>query len=144
MTDARDWQSVFLISMLNNFAEKTEHGIIDFDTYASAPDKYDGWLIYDKSNMKVVDGTLVEELHCDIVGYYDFFSGVEIRVCSDEMDESALWVEVDFGRASIVVENGCWYVSEFPELRITAFDSETLLILSEPSKQIIVVFAVRI
>lgn len=32
----------------------------------------------------------------------------------------------------------------FPELRITAFDSETLLILSEPSKQIIVVFAVRI
>ena len=108
-----DWQSVFLIGMLNDFAEKTEHGIIDFDTYASAPDKYDGWLIYDKSNMKVVDGTLVDELHCDIVGYYDFFSGVEIRVCSDEMDESALWVEVDFGRASIVVENGRWYVSEY-------------------------------
>lgn len=47
-----DLQSVLLIGMLNDFAEKTEHGIIDFDTYASAPDKYDDWLIYDKDNLK--------------------------------------------------------------------------------------------
>lgn len=108
-----DWQRVFFIDMLNDFAEKTEHGIIDFDTYANAPDKYDGWLVYDKSNMKVVDDMLVDELHCDIVGYYDFFSGVEIRVRADEMDESALWVEVYFGRAGVVVEDGRWYVSNY-------------------------------
>lgn len=95
-----DYAPVFIIGMLNSFAEKTENGIIDFDTYVTDPEKYDGFLIYDKSNGKVV---------CDIVGYYDFFDGVDIRVIEDD----GIFVDVDFGRSSIVVENGRWYVSNF-------------------------------
>lgn len=49
-----DYAPVFIIGMLNSFAEKTENGIIDFDTYVTDPEKYDGFLIYDKSNGKVV------------------------------------------------------------------------------------------
>lgn len=79
-----DYAPVFIIGMLNSFAEKTENGIIDFDT-------------------------CVDELHSDIVGYYDFFDGVDIRVIEDD----GIFVDVDFGRSSIVVENGRWYVSNF-------------------------------
>lgn len=51
----------------------------------------------------------VDELHSDIVDYYDFFDGVDIRVIEDD----GIFVDVDFGRSSIVVENGHWYVSNF-------------------------------
>lgn len=37
-----DYAPVFIIGMLNSFAEKTENGIIDFDTYVTDPEKYDG------------------------------------------------------------------------------------------------------
>ena len=62
-----DYAPVFIIGMLNSFAEKTENGIIDFDTYVTDPEKYDGFLIYDKSNGKVVCDMCVDELHSDIV-----------------------------------------------------------------------------
>lgn len=104
-----DYSSVFIIGMLNELAEKTENGIIDFDTYVTDPEKYDGFLIYDKSNGMVVCDTCVDELHSDIVSYYDFFDGVDIRVIED--DDSV--VDVNFGRSSIVVENGRWYVSNY-------------------------------
>lgn len=42
-------------------------------------------------------------------GYFDFFDGVDIRVIEDD----GIFVDVDFGRSSIVVENGRWYVSNF-------------------------------
>lgn len=32
-----DYAPVFIIGMLNSFAEKTENGIIDFDTYVTDP-----------------------------------------------------------------------------------------------------------
>lgn len=83
--------------------------VIDFDTYVTDPEKYDGFLIYDKSNGKVVCDTCVDELHSDIVSYYDFFDGVDIRVIEDD----GIFVDVDFGRSSIVVENGRWYISNF-------------------------------
>lgn len=79
-----DYAPVFIIGMLNSFAEKTENGIIDFDTYVTDPEKYDGFLIYDKSNGKVVCDMCVDELHSDIVGYFDFFDGVDIRVIEDD------------------------------------------------------------
>lgn len=104
-----DYAPVFIIGMLNSFAEMTENGIIDFDTYVTDPEKYDGFLIYDNSNGRVVCDMCVDDLHSDIVGYYDFFDGVDIRVIEDE----DIFVDVDFGRSSIVVENGRWYVSNF-------------------------------
>lgn len=58
---------------------------------------------------KVVCDMCVDELHSDIVGYFDFFDGVDIRVIEDD----GIFVDVDFGRSSIVVENGRWYVSNF-------------------------------
>lgn len=42
-----DYAPVFSIGMLNSFAEMTENGIIDFNTYVTDPEKYDGFLIYD-------------------------------------------------------------------------------------------------
>lgn len=62
-----------------------------------------------KHNGKVVCDMCVNELHSDIVDYYDFFDGVDIRVIEDD----GIFVDVDFGRSSIVVENGHWYVSNF-------------------------------
>lgn len=102
------YQSVLLIGALNAFAKMTENGIVDFETYANEPDTYEGWLIYDKRNGKVVCDKLVDELHRDIVGYYDFFPGVEIKVFED--DDGA-YVDVTLSRGSIVVEEGMWYVS---------------------------------
>lgn len=104
-----DYAPVFIIGMLNSFAEMTENGIIDFDTYVTDPEKYDGFLIYDKSNGKVVCDTCVDELHSDIVGYYDFFDGVDIRVIEDDR----LFVSVNLPEGGIVVENGSWHVSYF-------------------------------
>ena len=100
--------------MLNSFAEMTENGIIGFDTYVEGDRKVrcrrkSPMSGDDKSNGKVVCDMCVDELHSDIVGYYDFFDGVDIRVIEDD----GIFVDVDFGRSSIVVENGRWYVSNF-------------------------------
>lgn len=49
---------------------------------------------------------------CDMCRFllcHDFFDGVDIRVIEDD----GIFVDVDFGRSSIVVENGRWYVSNF-------------------------------
>lgn len=108
------WQSVLLIGMLNDIAGKSARGIVDFDTYADAGDRYEDWVVYDKSNGKVVCDALVDELHRDIVCYYEsIFPDVEIRVIDDGEDECGLFVEVDFGGACIVVEDGRWYVASF-------------------------------
>ena len=123
-----DYAPVFIIGMLNSFAEKTENGIIDFDTYVTDPEKYDGFLIYDKSNGKVVCDMCVDELHSDIVGYFDFFDGVDIRVIEDD----GIFVDVDFGRSSIVVENGRWYVSNFDYTRGLKPSSEIRRLASPP------------
>lgn len=104
-----DYAPVFIIGMLNSFAEKTKNGIIDFDTYVTDPEKYEGFLIYDKSNGKVVCDTCVDEYHKDIVSYYDFWEGVNIRVIEDD----DIFVTVDFAAGGIVVENGRWYVCNF-------------------------------
>ena len=102
------YHSVLLLGTLNRFAEQTEHGIIDFDSYVADKEKYEGWLIYNKSNGKVVCDMCVDELHGDIVGYYDFFPGVEIKVV-DEGD--GIFVDVKLPVGEIVVEDGWWYVS---------------------------------
>lgn len=104
------WQGVLLIGMLNDFAERTARGIIDFETYVTDTERYEGWLVYDASNGKVVCDMCVDELHDDIVGYFDFFPDVNIWVyeCDGER-----FVDVDFGRASITVEDGRWYVSNY-------------------------------
>lgn len=107
-----DYSSVLLIGALNTFAEETARGIIDFETYASDAEKYEGWLIYDKSNMKVVCDTCVDELHSDIVGYYDFFPGVDIHVVEDDRSGD-LFVDVTVPGGSFVVEDGRWYVSGY-------------------------------
>lgn len=104
-----DYQSVLLVATLNAFAKATGNGIVDFENYADDPDSYEGWLIYDKRNGKVVCDKLVDELHRDIVGYYDFFPGVEITVI--ENDDGSCFVDVTLPRGSIVVEEGMWYVS---------------------------------
>ena len=49
-----DYQSVLLVATLNAFAKMTGNGIVDFETYAAAPDTYEGWLVYDKKNRRVV------------------------------------------------------------------------------------------
>lgn len=104
-----DYATVFIIGMLNSFAEKTENGIIDFDTYVTDPEKYEGFLIYDKSNGKVICDMCVDEYHSDIICYYDFWDGVNIRVIED----GDIFVNVDFAAGGIVVENGRWYISNF-------------------------------
>lgn len=102
-----DYSSVFIIGTLNVLAKQTECGIIDFDTYVADPEGYKGCLVYDKENGKVVCDMLVDNLHGNIVSYYDFFDGVDIHVNDDDCS----FVSVDFTRGSIVIENGSWYVS---------------------------------
>lgn len=75
-----NYDSVLLVGTLNAFAKKTKNGIIDFETYADNPDKYDGWLVYDSSNNKVVADMCVDGSCRDIIDYYDFFPDVQIGV----------------------------------------------------------------
>lgn len=101
---------VLLVGTLNALAKKAAHGIIDFETYADSPEQYEGWLVYDKSNMKVACDMCVDELHRDIVSYYDFFFGANIHVI-DEDEEP--FVEVTLPGGIIVVDSGRWYVADF-------------------------------
>lgn len=108
-----NYDSVLLIGTLNAFAKKTKNGIIDFETYADNPDKYDDWLVYDSDNGKVVCDMCVAEYHRDIVGYYDFFPDVEIKVVADDEDENVHYVDVLLPVGCIVVERGTWYVCDY-------------------------------
>lgn len=106
------YDSVLLIGTLNVFARKTGNGIIDFETYADSPEEHEDWLVYDKSTGRVVCDMCVDEIHRDIVDYYeDIFADIEIKVVADDDDESDLFVDVTLPRGSIVVEDGAWYVS---------------------------------
>ena len=107
-----NYDSVLLIGTLNAFAQKTRNGIIDFETYADCRDKYDGWLVYDSDNGKVVCDMCVDEFHRDIVGYYDFFPDVEIRVVADGEDEHVHYIDVLLPVGCIVIEHGAWYVCD--------------------------------
>lgn len=116
--DEADWSAAFsvgsmngvlLVGALNSLAEKSGNGIIDFDTYADAPEEYEDWVVYNKSNRKVVCDTCVDELHRDIVGYYDFFFGANIHVIEDDSEDSP-FIEVTIPGGTIVIEDGRWYV----------------------------------
>lgn len=107
-----NYSSVILVGTLNSFADKTALGIIDFETYVTGTEKYEGWLVYDKSNMKIVCDMCVDEIHSDIVGYYEFFPGADIHVVEDDYDGS-LFVDVIVPSGEIVVEDGRWYVSGY-------------------------------
>lgn len=119
--DESDWSAAFsigsmngvlLVGTLNALAEKTKRGIIDFDAYADAPDSYEDWVVYDKANGKVVCDTCVDEIHRDIVGYYDFLFGADIRVLEDDFDGSR-FIEVTIPGGTIVVEGGRWYIANY-------------------------------
>lgn len=104
--------SVLLVGTLNALAEKSKHGIIDFDAYADAPDSYEDWVVYDKANGKVVCDTCVDELHRDIMSYYDFLFGADIRVLEDDSDGSR-FIEVTIPGGTIVVDGGRWHIASY-------------------------------
>ena len=66
-------------------------------------------LLTDSRFGKVVCEMCVDDIHSDIVGYYDFFDGVDIRVIEDDR----LFVSVNLPEGGIVVENGSWHISYF-------------------------------
>lgn len=104
--------SVLLVGTLNALAEKTKNGIIDFDAYADAPDRYGDWVVYDRSNMKVVCDACVDDIHRDIVGYYDFIFGANIHVIEDGSEDSPL-IEATIPGGTIVVDGGRWYIASY-------------------------------
>ena len=101
-----NYDSVLLIGTLNTFAQKTRNGIIDFKTSADDLDKYDGWLVYDSDNGKVVADMCVDSCCRDIIDYYDFFPDVQIEVLTDVEDENYHIVLVMLPVGCIVVERG--------------------------------------
>ena len=112
-----NYDSVLLVGTLNALARMTGNGIIDFETYADNPSKYEGWLVYDKSNARAVCDMCVDDLHQSIVGYYDdVFPDVEIKVvieCYTDAGTKVLFVDVTLPNGGIVVENGTWYVYDY-------------------------------
>lgn len=108
-----NYDSVLLIGTLNAFAKKTKNGIIDFETYADNPDKYDDWLVYDSSNNKVVADMCVDGSCRDIIDYYDFFPDVQIGVMTAVEDENDHIVLVLLPVGCIVAERGAWYVCDY-------------------------------
>lgn len=108
-----NYDSVLLIGTLNTFAQKTRNGIIDFKTYADDLDKYDGWLVYDSDNGKVVADMCVDGSCRDIIDYYDFFPDVQIEVITAVEDENYHIVLVMLPVGCIVVERGTWYVCDY-------------------------------
>lgn len=98
-----DYAPVFIIGMLNSFAEKTENGIIDFDTYVTDPEKYDGFLIYDKSNGKVVCDMCVDELHSDSMAWTFASSRMMVSLSMSISAGAASWSRMAVGTFPISI-----------------------------------------
>lgn len=116
-------EAVLLIAALNELAEQTKYGIVDFETYVKEEKKaaasggsyqntYADAVVYESRSRRVVLDRIVDEYHDDIVGYYDdILSGVNIHVSAEDED---IWIDVEFddgSNSTITIENGRWYVS---------------------------------
>lgn len=101
-----------LIGALDDLAQKSARGFVDFETYAAACDSHAG-VIYDKRNMRIVLDCVCDEGHSDIVSYYDdVFSGLVMRVCEQDGE---FYIDVEFpgGLTWIVIEDGRWRVGAY-------------------------------
>lgn len=110
---------VELVGLLNTLAEQSAVGILPFDEYVHSKLSGDGDdaerpIVFDPDNDKLVSDMCIDEIHDDIVGYWDgVFPGVSFKACDD--GEGCLFVDVTFEGAGggVVVEDGRWYVSGF-------------------------------
>lgn len=106
-----DIETLHLISVLNNLANEMGNGCVDFKTYAKTPDTYEGFVIYDDETKRIVCDKMVDEIHADIVSYYDdLFDYVQFRLRNEDGEQ---WIDVYiydiFGDAEFVVDAGRWY-----------------------------------
>ena len=114
-------EAVLLIAAINELAEQSQNGIVDFETYAEEERKaaagggkspYANAVVYESQSRRIVLDRLVDDSHSDIIGYYDnVFPGISFRASAEDDD---LWIEVEFNdgsSSSITIENGRWYAS---------------------------------
>lgn len=109
------FSGALFVGMLNDLAEKADKGFVDFDTYAKDPEQHQGKVVYEPKTMRIAMDILVDEVHKDIVDYYDdVFPGVKIIVV-DECEDEGLFIDVQCEGtfAGMVVEPGKWYVSNY-------------------------------
>lgn len=64
---------------------------------------------FKKDEVKGADMATTADAKLDKIYVVMVVGGVDIRVIEDD----GIFVDVDFGRSSIVVENGRWYISNF-------------------------------
>lgn len=110
-------ETVELVGLLNRLAEQSRDGIVTFDEYAKSKlrgEEIGDPIVYDPEDGKVVSDMLVDELHDDIVGYWDgVFDGVTFKVIDDGDEDPFVDVGFEGTYAGVVVEDGRWYVSQF-------------------------------
>lgn len=99
-----------LISVLNDISGKLCNGIMDF---ADCKDLSKDMILYNSNSCnrvgyRIVLDALIDELHHDIISYYDDYTSLPIGLIIDEDDAPYIEVLLENG-ASIIVENGSWY-----------------------------------
>ena len=111
-------ETLKLVGLLNEFAERTLEGIEPFEkaTYSSSKIYYDP-KTFDGRGYKVVCDSCVTPIdepayHHDIISYYDRLNNYTIRVIlsiDDEECEPYIEVTFDCREDVIIVDNGRWY-----------------------------------
>lgn len=101
------------MKMLDDLAKKTLDGYISFTELVNNKDKEFGrGVIYDENNNRIVLDMLIDDIHEDIISYYDSPGWQQAEytatVIFDEDDEPYIDIE-SRDNESIVVEDGRWY-----------------------------------
>lgn len=109
-----NFATIKFMKMLDQLAEMTKGGYITFSDYIKNKDvdKYEV-VIYDESNNRIVLDSLVDDLHDDIISYFDDLDDNEYsaKVIFDEDEEERPFIEVlsKNDEYCIVIEEGKWY-----------------------------------
>ena len=108
------YDGVLLVGILNDLAESTKAGFVDYHTYAENPDEYDGWVVYDTDDRRVVFHSYEDTNGETKIEYVDDgWEEVEIvAFASPNNDGDAMCIKVSFPIGEITVKDGAWYVSD--------------------------------
>lgn len=108
-------QTVKFLKMLEELAELTNDEFTEFESLTQEQIEWECGIIYDKNNTnengsyKVVLDLLITEEHHDIISYFDSYCDCDEYTVGVMEDEDGMYIQVDIGEESIIVEKGVWY-----------------------------------
>lgn len=98
-------ETIRVVGYLNELAEKTRHGFMKFSEVT--PSSEVKGIVYDDSgDNEVVLDMIVDEMHHDIVSFYEDVIGGATFVIEDD---TGTYVQVGLPRGFVIIEDGHWY-----------------------------------